>query len=260
MRTSTAAAFVLGFDVAPDVSFVAGGVVGLSLFFLVVAGIAVGLRTIKKSLVNACPVGLMFQGAAVESYPELDLQSLSSYTEGLQELGFVHLADYTISAEHGTVQPGFARLFGNEQLACYAEINQLFPVTATVPMRVVFVSRFTEDWSAVTTDRVADAGVWLLRRPTACWRSAPGESVANLLAVHTDLCRTVIDQTRSRVRRPVSSENWYDDERRNAVTVRQCIEKRNILVLLWEYFTFSGRTEWLGRLIPARSNASNDYN
>ena len=53
MRTSTAAAVVLGFDVAPDVSFVAGGVVGLSL------------RTIKKSLVNACPVGLMFQGAAV---------------------------------------------------------------------------------------------------------------------------------------------------------------------------------------------------
>ncbi len=260
MDTSTATGFVLGFDVAPDVSFVAGGVVGLGLAFLVVAGIAVVLLAIKRSLVNACPVGLRFHDAIVESYPELDHQSLSSYTEGLEELGFAHLADYTISAEQGTVQPGFARLFGNEQLACYAEINQLFPVTATVPMRVVFVSRFTEDWSAVTTDRVADAGVWLLRRPTGCWRSVPGESVANLLAIHADLCRIVLDQTRCRVHRPVSSENWYDEERRNAVTVRQCIEKRNVLVLLWEYFTFSGRTEWLGRLIPARSNASNDYN
>jgi hypothetical protein len=191
MDTSTAAGFVLGFDVAPDVSFVAGGVVGLGLAFLVIAGIAVVLLTIKRSLVNACPVGLMFHDAVVESYPELDHQSLSSYTEGLEELGFAHLADYTISAEQGTVQPGFARLFGNEQLACYAEINQLFPVTAAVPMRVVFVSRFTEDWSAVTTDRVADAGVWLLRR-----RRDAGVryqvSRSNLHAIHADLCRIVL--------------------------------------------------------------------
>lgn len=260
MPVSLSLHVTMALDVAPDVTLAIGGVLGVAVLagFAAVAGVV--LLVIKRSLVNSCPVGLSFHSTDPDAYPSIDRLSLESYSRSLERLGFAALADYSISAEMGTVQPGFARLFGHPERRCYAEINQLFPTSQTVPMRVVLTTRLTDGWSAMTTDRVADAGVWLLRRPRSCWRSMPDAPVESMFERHLELVRMIEAGTGARNEPRCSAESWYDDERRNAVTVRETLARRSIVVMLWEFFSYRGRTEWLGSLKPARSNARNDYN
>jgi hypothetical protein len=260
MTVSGALTALAARDLAPDPAIAIGGVIGVALLVGVAAVVATLLLVIKRSLVAACPVGLSFSPAEPVEYPDLDLESLDRYSSDLERLGFVALADYTISAERGTVQPGFARLFGNSELQCHAEVNQLFPASQSVPMRVVLATRFADGWSAATTDRRADAAVWLLRRPRSCWRSIPDAPVEALLESHRGLVQLIANETRARPDPSVTAECWYDAERRNAETVRETLSGRNIVVMVWEYFSYRGRTEWLGSLKSARSNVRNDYN
>lgn len=247
-------------DLAPDPTIAVGGVIGIALLVGAAAVVATVLLVIKRSLVAACPVGLSFRPAEPVEFPELDLERLNRYSSDLERLGFVALADYTISADRGAVQPGFARLFGHAEIQCYAEVNQLFPTSQTVPMRVMLATRFAEGWSAVTTDRRADAAVWLLRRPRGSWRSIPDAPVESLFESHRELVQLIENETRARPEPSVTAECWYDAERRNAETVRETLSGRNIVVMLWEFFSYRGRTEWLGTLKSARSNVRNDYN
>ena len=247
-------------DVSPDTGLAFGGSIGVAALVGIAAIVVALLMHIKRSLIEACPVGLVFHHAEPWSYPQLDTASLDRYSDQLEQLGFVWLANYTISAEKGTTQPGFARLFAHTQHGCYAEVNQLFPTTQSIPVRVVLGSRFSDGWIAATTDRTADAAVWLLRRPKNCWQSVPGESVSGLLDRHLQLCRRIHVESGARLDASMSAQNWYDAERRNAEIVRETIRRRNIVALLWEFFTYTGRTEWLGGLKTARSNARNDYN
>lgn len=260
MLVSRSLQMTTALDVAPDVTLAIGGVVGIALLVGIAAVVGVVLLVIKRSLVDSCPVGLSFHATTADSYASLDRESLERYTVSLEHLGFAALADYTISAERGTVQPGFARLFGHAEHRCYAEVNQLFPTSQTVPMRVVLATRLTEGWSAATTDRRADAAVWLLRRPRNCWRSMPDATVASLFESHLELVQLIENETRARPEPSVTAECWYDAERRNAETVRETVAGRSIVVMLWEFFSYRGRTEWLGSLKSARSNVRNDYN
>lgn len=247
-------------DVAPDPAIAVAGVVAIAVLFGIVAVGCAVLLSIKRNLINACPIGLRFHPAEPEMFEGLDANALARYSADLGGMGFVELSSYTISVDQGTVQPGFARLFGQLDLECFAEVNQLFPTGQSVPMRVVLATRFSDGWTAATTDREADAAVWLLRRPRACWRSAPAEGVASLLELHRDLCSRIVRETGARPEAPVTADCWYDAERRSAVTVRETLVRRSIVVVLWEFFTYRGRSEWLGSLKSARSNARNDYN
>lgn len=247
-------------DVAPDPTLVVSGSVVVAILVGIAAVVVGVLSAIKRALVTACPVGLRFRSAEPGDYPTLDRHGLDRYSEQFESAGFVRIADYTIGAEHGTVHPGFARLFADAQRDLYAEVNQLFPSNQAVPLRVTINTRFPNGWSATTTDRDADAAVWMLRRPESCWQSIPGESIDRLLVRHLELCDRIALRTGDVGKERVSVENWYDAERRNAETVRTTIERRYVAVLLWEYFTYTKRTAWFGALETARSNGRNDYN
>lgn len=247
-------------DVAPDASLAVGGFVVVALI-LGIAGIAVAvLIALKQSLIGSCPVGLAFHPAEPDDFPSLDVNALASYVRELADAEFEWLASYTISAERGTAQPGFATLFWHPGLHVFAEVNQLFPTFLAIPIRVAFFTRFSNGWSATTTDRKADAAVWLLRRPESCWQSLPDAPVSMLVARHRELVHRIQSETGGVPLASQTVENWYDGERRNAETIRTTLERRNIVIVLWEYATYTNRSEWLGALKTARSNARNDYN
>lgn len=247
-------------DVAPDVTILAGGFVLISVC-LALIGVAVAvLLAIKKSIVRSVPAGLTFHPAAPGDFPALDVNALEQYSSELETCGFSKLTCYTLTAEEGTVHPGFASLFWLQDRGVYAEVSQLFAAPKQIPMCVSLFTRFSNGWTAVTTGREADAAIWLLRRRDVCWRSEPGVSVAELLTRHLDLCHEIRSATGGVPVKSRALENWYDGERRNTAAMRATLERRNILVLLWEYSTYRKKKEWLGALKAARSNVRNDYN
>jgi len=248
-------------DVAPGPTI---GIVGFLLVagMLAIAALVAGfLVLLKRRLVASCPRDLMFESADPAAYPHLDRATFESLSGEFAALGFVREGDYRLGAAAGVVQPGFARLATHPGHACYVEISQIFPANAQpMPVGCVITSILSDGWTISTTNRTADAGVWILRKPRGVWQSAPSAGARELLDRHLKLVSRVRAFTGASADAPVSRENWYDHERRQAAAARGTLARRSILVVLWEFVTFSGRNAWFGELDTRKFNAGNDYN
>ena len=214
---------------------------------------AVGLL-LKRAIIAAVPVGIEYVAVEPQEFPALDVNALERYTWHFSALGFVHVGDYCLDAERGTVQPGFARVFVHPSEACYAEVNQLFPATQPpTAMRSMIGTLFEEGWSLATTDRVPDGVIYMMRRPKDLWACRPDLAPPQLYRLHTEL--------RDRLSRDLAIRPVYETSRDAYVAREQAgayerlatIKRRNVYAALAEILLFPlhPKYEWLGEYRPS---------
>jgi hypothetical protein len=220
--------------------------------YVVAAAAALALAggfALKRMLLSVVPTEVDFVAVDPARYPLADLRALAGYTALYEQLGFVPVGDYTLTATSGKVQPGFARLFVHPETGCYAEVNQLFPAgRPPTPLRSVIGTLFDDGWSLATTDREVDAVTYAMRRPRGPWTSLPGRPPAELLDHHLAFRDRLVRGLGLRPRWNTSQSAYFAYEREQAVERRRTLARRNIFVFLAEVIRHSNGppSEWLG--------------
>jgi hypothetical protein len=225
----------------------------LTSAILLLGALLVG-ALLKRAILGSVPLGIAYVPVEPADYPALDANALERYTWHYSALGFVHVGDYCLEAERGTVQPGFARLFVHPSEACYVEVNQLFPPTqSATPMRSMIGTLFEDDWALATTDRVPDGAIYMMRQPKSLWACRPDLSPSQLYRLHTELRDRVARDLGVRPVDATSRDAYVAHEQAAAYERLDTIRRKNIFVALAEIFLFPVRPkyEWLGDYRPS---------
>src|SRR5262245_48094932 len=82
----------------------------MAVVFFIFIGVRLEDLGAKRHILAAFPSHIDFLSVKPEDFPEIDFESLNSYTEALEALGFTHALDYTTKTDV-PLGRGFARLF-----------------------------------------------------------------------------------------------------------------------------------------------------
>jgi hypothetical protein len=209
------------------------------------------LRRIKKMILQALPENIEFCDTFPEKYHALDGEALARYTEAFESLGFKIIRDYTTSLEAKAVSQGFGRLFANDDLSCFAEVNQVFPETGAIPpLKSVIISYFHQGWCLSTSDREPDGASYMIRLPRALWSSHPDAPPAQLVSAHLERRKEMLGSLQITLSRNVAMKAYFSEVKKYTLIRREAFKKKSMVLGLYEFLTFKkeDHREWMGDL------------
>jgi hypothetical protein len=109
-------------------------------------------------------------------------------------------------------------------------------------------SQLSGDWSISSITRKPSGGNWIIRKPRSLWTYHPGVNPADMLNIHlqnrADMARDLSEQ----VTFNGTFEGWVELENASAKLTRAIVKRRNVIAILFEFFTFGShpRSEWWG--------------
>jgi hypothetical protein len=233
----------------PFVAGIAAGAAILLVFALII-GIA-WLGWLKSGMLGHMSVRLRFRRVNAEELPGLDRPAIERVAGEFEALGFVRALDYTFTTEVESPRTPFARLMIHPAHHCYAEVQQLV-ARGGPPTGVHFnlLSILDDGWSLASGNREPRSirTIWLWRRPRSLWTAQPGRTPAEVFETHRGLRKRLVDDLGLRVEMHLSPEAYFAFERQAAVSRREALRSKNILVGLIELWFFDRNppSEWLG--------------
>lgn len=225
---------------------VAGSLLLWTLPFWIV--IARMVRIKSKILANMAD-NISYLPAAPEQFPWLDRNRFTELGQRLESRGFTRLMEFTVIRDRGTVAPCFAVLYFHAGEKCFAEVHQIMvPGKKPLDAAANLSTRFDSGWKLATNSRRPNGANYLLRRPNAVWKSLPGADIDAVWAAHGEWRQQMMLDLGIKPRGEGSAA-WYFEAAKNLTAeLKQSIRRKNVFILLFEYYTFRWRgiTEWRG--------------
>lgn len=202
------------------------------------------LEIVTKLLFLQAMSPLKFVSTQPELWPNLNQDELTHYTSELEQLGFLHLTDYTSPSIQG-----MARLFAHPQRFCFAEVGQV----GNLPMFCSISCRLEKQWVLGVTNissnpNLSAISYAFLRQPHNLVKRFENASANLLLQSLLDWREQVSSDLGLELVQDVKAETYFEIERSKRIKQRRFLLRKSIiwglLEMLW--FSLNPKSEWLG--------------
>jgi hypothetical protein len=208
----------------------------------------VAAKRAHREFMKSIPERLEFVETAPEAFPRLDQNTLMSYSDGLEALGFVRAIDYCVLTDTMPKAKGFARLFVHPFEHCIAEIAQVFPENMTAEMRCTLGSLMEGGGGISTTDREPYALMYIWRRPNYLWSCHKAMSLRELWAEHVRRRHIVARRLGVNLVKYLSAQQYFEHERQALAARKAVLLAKNDKTIQAEMQEFQNTpiNEWCG--------------
>lgn len=205
------------------------------------------LSLAKRGMMNSGSDSVALVPVNPQDCPWLDYETLAQLSMALEAIYFVPLRDFTMQAETGQLPKGFARLFHNPNLHCYAEVNHI-PSSPHAGVECTISSKLEDGWWLSTTTRIPFAGLWSLRKPKSVWTSHPLMNPSQLMQAHLAWRENMVHDLGVEVMPETSFEAYEQRELETHKVNRGILRRKPMVVLMMEQalFSVSPKMEWRG--------------
>jgi hypothetical protein len=187
---------------------------------------------------------LKFTSTQVKSWHGLDCTEVNHYTSELEQLGFIHLTDYSYTSIQG-----MARLFAHPQKYYFAEIGQI----SGLPTFCSTSCRLEQHWSLTVANNPASNKlnpVWyaFMRQPRALVKHIKNAPASTLLEALTEWQQQISIDLRTKIISDVTVEAYFKSERQKEMQQTASLVRKSVIWGLIEIIlcSLNSKSEWLG--------------
>ncbi len=186
----------------------------------------------------------------LEQFPQADIYTFNQYTQGLLQLGFHQLMDYSLQPQGRESQLlGLSRLFYHPQEQCFADIFQSCPPhQEPFPVYCSISSFMSQDWTLSTTNSKPMSIMQIWRSVKGLWTYLKDAEPETLLRSHLTQRQEMLQNLRIETLNEGSEGYFLARMRDNDQKRKQNTQKRNLFWALIEVTQFENnpQSQWLG--------------